>query len=152
MGNQVRENLSVDPALRVFELNTVLLPDSANTWDSLAKAYVVRGDSEKASALYARAHRLFSSAEGDGGRLIDVAENGIRASRRGARRSMLAPAWVDRCEGGRSETAMGADGARWAARSRMYSRSGRDRRPRPDGLADAEYALHRDTASTGGGR
>lgn len=50
-GYSVRGNLGVDAALRVFELNTILFPDSANTWDSLAEAHEARGDLDKAKAL-----------------------------------------------------------------------------------------------------
>ncbi|TKR29831.1 beta-lactamase family protein [Luteimonas gilva] len=57
-GYAIRENLGVVPALRVFELNTVLFPDSANTWDSLAEAYAAQGDRKKAKALYDKAQRL----------------------------------------------------------------------------------------------
>lgn len=57
-GYAIRENLGVAPALRVFELNAVLFPDSANVWDSLAEAYAAQGDQEKAKALYDKARRL----------------------------------------------------------------------------------------------
>lgn len=62
-GYAIRENLGVDPALRVFELNTVLFPGSANTWDSLAEAYAAKGDTEKSKSLYDRARRLKASQE-----------------------------------------------------------------------------------------
>lgn len=62
-GYSVRENLGIDPALRVFELNTVLFPDSANTWDSLAEAHAAKGDQDKAKALYEKAHRLAEPAK-----------------------------------------------------------------------------------------
>lgn len=66
-GYAIRENLGVDPALRVFEVNTVLFPDSANTWDSLAEAHAARGDTEKARALYDKARRLAARPEVDTG-------------------------------------------------------------------------------------
>jgi D-alanyl-D-alanine carboxypeptidase len=67
-GYAIRENLGIDPALRVFKLNTVLFPDSANTWDSLAEAHAAKGDTEKAKALYDKAQRLSArSAVGKGG-------------------------------------------------------------------------------------
>ncbi|KRA16387.1 serine hydrolase domain-containing protein [Lysobacter sp. Root604] len=62
-GYSVRENLGIDPALRVFELNTVLFPDSPNTWDSLAEAHAAKGDQDKAKALYEKAHRLAGRAK-----------------------------------------------------------------------------------------
>ena len=57
-GYAVRENLGVDAALRVFELNTVLFPASANVWDSLAEAHAAKGDVDKASALRDKARQL----------------------------------------------------------------------------------------------
>lgn len=66
-GYAIWENLGVDPALRVFELNTVLFPDSANTWDSLAEAHAVKGNTEEAKSLYDKAHRLSSRPEADHG-------------------------------------------------------------------------------------
>jgi D-alanyl-D-alanine carboxypeptidase len=57
-GYAIRESLGVDPALRVFQLNTELFPDSANVWDSLAEAHQAKGDAEKAKALYDKAQRL----------------------------------------------------------------------------------------------
>jgi D-alanyl-D-alanine carboxypeptidase len=63
-GYAIRENLGIDPALRAFKLNTVLFPDSANTWDSLAEAHAAKGDKEMAKALYDKAHRLSSRSEG----------------------------------------------------------------------------------------
>jgi hypothetical protein len=50
-GYAIRSNLGVDAALPVFTLNTVLFPQSANTWDSLAEAYEAKGDKDKANAL-----------------------------------------------------------------------------------------------------
>lgn len=62
-GYAIRENLGVEPALRVFELNTVLFPDSSNAWDSLAEAHAAQGDQDKAKALYEKAHRLAGRAK-----------------------------------------------------------------------------------------
>jgi len=62
-GYAIRENLGVEPALRVFTLNTVLFPDSANAWDSLAEAHAAKGDTEKAKSLYDKAHGLTARPE-----------------------------------------------------------------------------------------
>ena len=43
------------PAISVFQLNTELYPDSANTWDSLAEAHMKKGDKKQAIALYRKA-------------------------------------------------------------------------------------------------
>lgn len=64
-GYGIRENLGIEPALRVFELNTVLFPDSANAWDSLAEAHAARGDAGKAKTLYDKAHRLSACPRAD---------------------------------------------------------------------------------------
>lgn len=56
-GYSVRENLGVEPALRVFELNTLLFPDSANTWDSLAEAHAAKGDKTLANKFRDKARR-----------------------------------------------------------------------------------------------
>lgn len=50
-GYAIRSNLGPDAALRVFSLNTLLFPDSANTWDSLAEGYEANGETEKAQAI-----------------------------------------------------------------------------------------------------
>lgn len=52
------ENLGVDACIRVFTLNTRLFAQSSNTWDSLADAYRMKGDTEKARSLYDKAHRM----------------------------------------------------------------------------------------------
>lgn len=61
-GYAVRENLGVDAALRVFELNTVLFPASANVWDSLAEAHAAKGNMDKASTLREKARQLAAPA------------------------------------------------------------------------------------------
>jgi len=45
-------NDRLDEALKVFELNTELYPMGSNTWDSLAEAYMKKGDKEKAIMYY----------------------------------------------------------------------------------------------------
>ncbi len=57
-GYAIRENLGIDPAVRVFVLNTVLFPGSANTWDSLAEAQAASGDLAAARASYKKAQQL----------------------------------------------------------------------------------------------
>ncbi len=57
-GYSVRENLGVDAALRVFELNTVLFPTSANAWDSLAEAHEARGDMDAAKSAREKSQQL----------------------------------------------------------------------------------------------
>lgn len=67
-GYAIRENLGIGPALRVFELNTMLFPQSANAWDSLAEAHAAKGDAETAQVLYEKARRLsVRPSQGRGG-------------------------------------------------------------------------------------
>ncbi|WP_412062896.1 serine hydrolase [Rubrivirga sp. IMCC45206] len=48
----------VETALRLFELNADVYPESANTHDSLGEAYLAAGDRERAIASYQEALRL----------------------------------------------------------------------------------------------
>lgn len=60
-GYAVRENIGVAASIRVFELNTILFPASANAWDSLAEAYQAKGEGDKAKQLYDKAKALGAS-------------------------------------------------------------------------------------------
>ena len=42
----------IDKAIKVFEVNTQLFPEAFNTRDSLAEAYMKKGDKEKATKYY----------------------------------------------------------------------------------------------------
>jgi len=66
-GYSVRENLGVEPSLRIFSLNTVLFPDSSNAWDSLAEAHAANGDGAMAEALYRKAGDLARERQAEGG-------------------------------------------------------------------------------------
>lgn len=48
----------IDKAIQVFELNTQLFPDGFNTWDSLAEAYMKKGDKKKAKEYYEKSLAL----------------------------------------------------------------------------------------------
>ena len=48
----------VDLALDVFRLNTVAYPESFNTWDSLAEAYMEKGDNDNAVKFYRKSLKL----------------------------------------------------------------------------------------------
>ncbi|MBB5944412.1 serine hydrolase domain-containing protein [Xanthomonas sp. 3307] len=61
-GYAIRESLGAARALKVFTLNTVLFPDSANVWDSLAECHAALGDAEIAKALYAKSKALSKPA------------------------------------------------------------------------------------------
>ena len=45
----------LERALDVFEVNTILFPGSANTWDSLAETYLSLGNRDKSIELYRKA-------------------------------------------------------------------------------------------------
>ncbi len=47
--------VEVDEAVQIFELNTELFPDVANTWDSLGEAWLKKGDKHKALKFYKKA-------------------------------------------------------------------------------------------------
>ncbi|MEQ4576822.1 MAG: serine hydrolase domain-containing protein [Gammaproteobacteria bacterium] len=57
-GYAIRSNLGADTALVVFKLNTLLFPNSANTWDSLAETYAALDDKATAKTLYEKAQQL----------------------------------------------------------------------------------------------
>lgn len=57
-GYSVRANLGVARSVRVFELNTILFPKSANAWDSLADAHRALGNRSKAKQLAERSRAL----------------------------------------------------------------------------------------------
>jgi CubicO group peptidase (beta-lactamase class C family) len=55
-----------DAAIQLLTLNTQLYPDSANTWDSLGYAWMLKGDSEQARKHYRKALSIdpeFASAK-----------------------------------------------------------------------------------------
>jgi len=52
MGYGLLEDGKTDAAIKVFDLNTGTFPQSANTWDSLAEAYIFKGDLEMAIRYY----------------------------------------------------------------------------------------------------
>ena len=57
-GYAVREIIGVAESIRLFELNTLLFPSSANTWDSLAEAWQAQGDNDKAKKMYEKSRAL----------------------------------------------------------------------------------------------
>ena len=63
------------PAIAIFRLNTELYPDSANTWDSLAEAYMKKGDKKQAIALYRKALETLARDKSP-----DAVKDGVRTS------------------------------------------------------------------------
>lgn len=54
----------IDEAIAVFQLNTEDFPSSANTWDSLAEGYMVKGDKQKAIENYKKSLALDPNNKG----------------------------------------------------------------------------------------
>lgn len=52
MGYELLENGEIEGAIKVFRLNTETFPSSANTWDSLAEAAMIKGDRDAAIRYY----------------------------------------------------------------------------------------------------
>jgi hypothetical protein len=52
MGYKLLQGNKVDNAILLFALNTDLFPSSGNTWDSLAEAWLKKGDKSKARIFY----------------------------------------------------------------------------------------------------
>ncbi len=57
-GYQLLNRNELEKAIKVFELNTQLYPDAFNTWDSLAEAYMKKGEDEKAIRFYKKSLEL----------------------------------------------------------------------------------------------
>ncbi|MDX1582240.1 MAG: amidohydrolase family protein [Thermoanaerobaculia bacterium] len=55
LGYRLIADERIDEAIEILTLNRDAFPDSANTWDSLAEAHLVRGDRAEAIRLYRRA-------------------------------------------------------------------------------------------------
>jgi tetratricopeptide (TPR) repeat protein len=58
VGYRLLNDLQLESAIFVLQLNTELFPTSANAWDSVAEAYWKAGDSAKATAYYNKAISL----------------------------------------------------------------------------------------------
>ena len=52
MGYELLENGEIEEAIRVFTLNTGTFASSANSWDSLAEAVMIKGDRRAAIRYY----------------------------------------------------------------------------------------------------
>jgi len=51
-GYELLGNGEIEAAIKVFDLNTGTFPLSANTWDSLAEAFMTKGEHESAIRYY----------------------------------------------------------------------------------------------------
>ncbi|WP_428656427.1 serine hydrolase [Runella sp.] len=58
LGYYLMNSKRLDDALRVFELNVRLFPESANVYDSLGEAYLNKGNKERALANYKKSLEL----------------------------------------------------------------------------------------------
>jgi CubicO group peptidase (beta-lactamase class C family) len=57
-GYLLLQRQKTDDAIKVFELNTELFPESYNVWDSLGEAWMIKGDKEKAIKYYRKSLEL----------------------------------------------------------------------------------------------
>jgi tetratricopeptide (TPR) repeat protein len=57
-GYQLLVMKKIDAAIQVFTLNTQLFPGAFNTWDSLAEAYMIKGEKDLAIAFYKKSIAL----------------------------------------------------------------------------------------------
>jgi tetratricopeptide (TPR) repeat protein len=62
-GYKLMQMNKLDDAIKVFTLNTELYPDAFNTWDSLAEAYMKKGDTETATRYYQKSLELNAENE-----------------------------------------------------------------------------------------
>ncbi len=58
LGYQLIQAHQLGQAIRIFQLNIEAYPQSANTWDSLAEAYMDKGDKARAIANYQKSLRI----------------------------------------------------------------------------------------------
>ena len=64
LGYDLLRSRKIDEAVAVFQMNTEDFPKSANVWDSLGEAYMVKGDKEKAIENYKRSLALDPNNKG----------------------------------------------------------------------------------------
>ena len=64
LGYDLLRARKIDEAIAVFRLNTEDFPASANTWDSLAEGYMVKGDKQKAIENYKKSLALDPNNKG----------------------------------------------------------------------------------------
>lgn len=58
IGYEFLKESSIDEAIIVFQENTILFPEDANSWDSLGEAYFIKHDKENALKAYKKALEL----------------------------------------------------------------------------------------------
>ena len=63
LGYQFLFTGKVEPAIEIFKNNTEMYPDSWNVWDSLAEAYMKKGDKELAIQNYIKALNMSPDAQ-----------------------------------------------------------------------------------------
>ena len=59
-GYKLLQSGKTDDAIKLFTLNTEIYPDSFNVWDSLAEAYMEKGEKAKATEYYKKSLKLNS--------------------------------------------------------------------------------------------
>ena len=63
LGYQLLRDNEYDNAIDVFTMNVVLYPESSNVYDSLAEAYLIKGDSLQAYSNYKTSYEMNSNNE-----------------------------------------------------------------------------------------
>ena len=74
LGYGLLQRDAVDSAVALFDLNVQANPDSWNTYDSLAEAYMIRGDTDQAIANYQRSLDLNPDNKNAETMLIELSE------------------------------------------------------------------------------
>jgi CubicO group peptidase (beta-lactamase class C family) len=74
LGYEFLRARKIDEAIAVFRLNTEDFPSSANTWDSLAEAYEVKGDKARAVENYKKSLELNPNNKGAAEKIKQLAQ------------------------------------------------------------------------------
>lgn len=74
LGYDLLRARKIDEAIALFTLNTEDFPASANTWDSLGEAYMIKGDKPRAIANYKKSLELNPNNKGAAERIKQMEE------------------------------------------------------------------------------
>jgi tetratricopeptide (TPR) repeat protein len=70
-GYMLLQMKKIDEAIKLFALNTQLFPNAWNVWDSLAEAYMLKGENDIATGYYKKSMQL--NPENDNGqKMLDI--------------------------------------------------------------------------------
>jgi tetratricopeptide (TPR) repeat protein len=74
-GYEVMGNNEIDGAVKVFEMNAKMFPESANVWDSLAESHMKAGNMDKAQEYYKKSLELEPRNQNAKDMLKKISEN-----------------------------------------------------------------------------